>query len=405
MTDETIGEIQPSYKDPKKYLWSISTFLTLVPVFSIWLYGQTNSEWALWFSFGFFYIAVPCIEMLFGTDPSNPPREAIGPLSRDKYYSRIIYLSIPFIYGSWIYGGYFLANETLQSETLNRESLGLNGYVALTVGVGMMLGGSLNAGHETGHRKGAVAGFFTRLFLSVSLMGHFRIEHNLGHHAQVATEKDSATSRMGENFYAFTLRELPGGYLRAWRIEKARLNRLGKSAFNPGNELLQNWTLTVLFYAAFVVGLGWIILPYLLGAGLFANLMLSSANYIEHYGLIRTRQADGKYEKVQPRHSWNANHIVSNVLLLHLQRHSDHHAHAGRPYQCLRHFDQSPQMPYGYFTMYLLAWMPFLWFRIVDPLLARQLDFDMNKAYIKDSYKAYAFEKYHHPETIQARAG
>lgn len=388
MTEQGAEHSQSTYRDPKKYLWPLPTFLTLIPVFSIWLYYQTGRESVLWLSFAFFYGAVPCIEMLFGTDKSNPPQEAIGPLSRDKFYRWSVFAAIPFIYFSWIYSGYFIATEPL----------GLNGYMALTLGIGMMLGGSLNAGHESGHRKGRDAGFFTRLFLSVSFMGHFRIEHNLGHHAQVATAEDSATSRMGENFYSFTLRELPGGYSRAWRIERARLAREGRSAFSMDNELVQNWALTLALYAALVAAFGWLTLPYLLIAGLFANLLLSSANYIEHYGLIREKLEGGKYEKVQPRHSWNANHIVSNILLLHLQRHSDHHAHAGRPYQCLRHFDQSPQLPFGYFTMYLLAWTPFLWFRIVDPILARQLDYDMTKAYIQDSYKSYAFAKYHHPE-------
>ena len=384
----TTAPTTEKYFDPKKFMWASATFAPLVPVFAIWLYWQTSNELALWFGFGFFYALVPICENLFGQDTHNPPREAIGPLRDDKFYSWIVFAAVPLIYFSWAFNAWFVANTELSTI----------GYIAVTLGTGMMLGGSLNAGHETGHRRDPVSLFFARLFLSISFMGHFRIEHNLGHHVQVGTKEDSATSKMGQNFYAFTMRELPGGYARAWDIESKRLKRSGKSVFNLQNELLQNWSLTFIMYGAIIYAFGWYLLPFLLGAALFANLMLSSANYIEHYGLIRQKRDDGKYERVQPHHSWNANHILSNILLFHLQRHSDHHAHAERPYQCLRHFDSSPQLPFGYFTMYLLAWVPPLWFRVVDPLLAKQVGHDMEKAYIKDSYRDKAFAKYHHPD-------
>ena len=380
-------QTQQLYHDPKKALWACSTAAGFIPVLAIWLYGQTGNEWVLWLGFTFFYVAIPVFENLFGLDTHNPPREAIGALRDDKIYRLIIFSTMPIIYFSWVYSAWFLSTTPLSP----------NGYIAVTVGSGMMLGGSLNAGHETGHRRDGASLFFSRLFLSISFMGHFRVEHNLGHHVQVATAEDTATSKMGQNFYAFTWHELPGGYKRAWQIEKKRLKRHGKSAFSLENELLQNWSLTIVMYGAILYAFGWYILPYLLGAALLANLLLSSANYIEHYGLIRQKDDEGKYERVQPHHSWNANHILSNIFLLHLQRHSDHHAHAERPYQCLRHFDSSPQLPYGYFTMYLLAWTPALWFRVVDPLLAKQLDYDMEKVYIADKYRSTAFAKYHHP--------
>ncbi len=386
MTTPTSTE---TYFDPKKLMWASATLAPLIPILAIWLYWRTGNEYTLWLGFGFFYALVPICENLFGLDTHNPPREAIGGLRDDKFYSWIVFAAVPLVYLSWVFNAWFLASTA---------ELSLMAYLAVTLGTGMMLGGSLNAGHETGHRRDALSLFFARLFLSISFMGHFRIEHNLGHHVQVATKEDKATSKMGQNFYAFTMRELPGGYVRAWNIESNRLHRSGKSAFSLQNELLQNWTLTLLMYGAIIFAFGWNLLPFLLGAGLFANLMLSSANYIEHYGLLRAKRDDGKYERVQPHHSWNANHILSNILLFHLQRHSDHHAHAERPYQCLRHFDTSPQLPYGYFTMYLLAWVPPLWFRVVDPLLAAQVGYDMEKAYIKDSYRDKAFAKYHHPD-------
>jgi alkane 1-monooxygenase len=97
-----------------------------------------------------------------------------------------------------------------------------------------------------------------------------------------------------------------------------------------------------------------------------AYWQLTSANYIEHYGLLRVPDENDKPERCQPHHSWNSNHVLSNLVLFHLERHSDHHTHPLRRYQSLRHFDNLPELPNGYFGMYVLAYLPPLWFRVMD---------------------------------------
>ncbi len=390
MNDTTVVD----YRDNKKYWWPLATILALLPVFGIALYKETGTPIWLWLTPIFFYGIVPFIEVAFGEDESNPPREAIPQLRDDKFYRWSAFAGLPFVYTSWVVGAWFIATEPFS----------WNAYIATTVAAGLTGAGSLNTGHEVGHRRDRVSINFARFFLCLCGMGHFRIEHNLGHHVQVATPEDSATAMMGENFYEFTIHELPGGYKRAWNIEKTRLGRKGKSAFSFENEVFTNTLITLGMYGAMTVLFGLIVLPYLLIAALLSNLMLSSANYIEHYGLMRGKREDGKYERVQPHHSWNANHVVSNVMLFHLQRHSDHHAHAERPYQCLRHFETAPQLPAGYFTMYLAAWIPPVWYRIMDPLVAEQMGGDMNKAYIKPSKREAIFAKFHKPEPASAVA-
>lgn len=380
MTDTAV-----TYKDNKKYLWPLASVLGVLPVISVLWYLETLHPLTLWLTPLFFYGLVPIIEVLGGEDTNNPPREAIPGLRDDPFYRWSAYMGLPLVYLSWVVGAWFIATQPFS----------WNGYIAMTVAAGLNGAGSLNAGHEIGHRRDRVSINVARFLLCLCGMGHFRIEHNMGHHVQVATPEDSATSMMGENFYQFVLHELPGGYVRAWGIEKARLARAGKSAFSPRNEVLLNTLITIAMYSAMLAVFGLIILPYLLIAALLSNLMLSSANYIEHYGLMRGKREDGKYERVQPHHSWNANHVVSNVMLFHLQRHSDHHAHAERPYQCLRHFDTSPQLPAGYFTMYLAAWIPPIWFKVMDPLVAEQMGGDMTKAYIMPSKRDAIMRKWH----------
>jgi alkane 1-monooxygenase len=109
-----------------------------------------------------------------------------------------------------------------------------------------------------------------------------------------------------------------------------------------------------------------VVLPFLLIQAFYGASLLEVVNYIEHYGLLRQRDAEGRYVRCAPEHSWNSNHRVSNLFLYHLQRHSDHHAHPARRYQTLRHFDTAPQLPQGYAALLLVAYFPPLWFRLMD---------------------------------------
>jgi alkane 1-monooxygenase len=163
---------------------------------------------------------------------------------------------------------------------------------------------------------------------------------------------------MGESIYRFALREIPGAFRRAWSIETERLARRGNRVWSADNQILQSLFLTAVVQLGLIIAFGWQMIGFLLIHNVFAWWQLTSANYIEHYGLLRLRDDDGKYERCHPRHSWNSNHIYSNLVLFHLERHSDHHAHPMRRYQSLRHFKDLPTLPNGYFGMYLLAIPP-----------------------------------------------
>jgi alkane 1-monooxygenase len=132
---------------------------------------------------------------------------------------------------------------------------------------------------------------------------------------------------------------------------------------------------------------------------------LTSANYVEHYGLLRRKDADGKYERCQPHHSWNSNHIYSNIVLFHLQRHSDHHANPLRRYQSLRHFDNLPELPNGYFGVYVLAYIPSLWFRVMDRRLLAlpEVNHDLDRVNIDPDARAGLFLKYGREKMLEPR--
>lgn len=183
----------------------------------------------------------------------------------------------------------------------------------------------INCSHELLHRRSMVERFLGKLLLTSVLYGHFVIEHTRGHHANVATPDDPATMRFGESIYHFLPRTIVGGYRSAWRLEKARLARSGLAVLSVHNEMvlyaLAQVAFCVSFYAMF--GTKGLLLFFFQSA--VAVLLLEQINAIEHYGLLRRRLPSGEYERVGPKHSWDAPHRVSSYLLFKLQVHADHH--------------------------------------------------------------------------------
>jgi alkane 1-monooxygenase len=201
---------------------------------------------------------------------------------------------------------------------------------------------------------------------------------------------------MGESIYRFALRELPGGIRRAWRLERERLAHEGRPPWSWRNTMLQSYAVTVVLQIGLIVAFGWLMIPFLAVHNLVAWWQLTSANYVEHYGLLRAKLPSGQYEAPQPHHSWNTNHLVTNLALFHLQRHSDHHAFPSRRYQSLRHFDNLPQLPSGYFGMFPLSYVPRLWFKVMDPRLLAlpHVSGDLNRINIDPRQRAAIVARY-----------
>jgi alkane 1-monooxygenase len=360
-------DIALPYRDRKRPLWLLSLFVPTLGLIGPALYLLVSpSELWLWLSPLFFYFGIPLLDALIGEDPSNPPESEVPALEADPYYRWITYLLVPVLWASFIAICVFVASQPLSAT----------GLLAMIINTGGGLGFAINLGHEMGHKKSTLERWLAKLALAPACYGHFYIEHNRGHHRDVATPIDPASSRMGESIYRFVLREMPGGFRRAWQLERERLARCGKGPWNLDNEVLQPALISLALYGALVATLGWQILPFLLLSAFWGAFQLTSANYLEHYGLLRRKLDNGRYEVCQPHHSWNSNHLFSNWALFHLQRHSDHHAHPTRRYQSLRNFPDLPRLPSGYFGMYLLAYVPPLWFRLMNPRLIEAVQGD-----------------------------
>ncbi len=344
------------WTDKRRRWWVLSAVLPMLPLVSIAAWLSTGLTWTLWITLLCVYGLFPLLDQLLGEDPNNPPDEVVFRIEEDRWYRRLTFLALPGVYATLVAGAWLAATG----------SLTFMGYLGLALSVGWTSAAGINAAHELGHKKSKLEIVLAWLALAPSGYGHFRVEHTFGHHRDVATPEDPASSRLGESYYRFMTREIPGALGRAWKLEKARLARQGRGAWHPANENLQAWALTVVLWGAVLAWLGPAVLPLLLIQAGFAYSLLSAANYVEHYGLLRDRREDGSYERVRPEHSWNSNRVVSNLMLYQLERHSDHHAWPARRYQSLRHFPEAPQLPTGYFGMFLVAMVPPLWRKVMD---------------------------------------
>ena len=372
------------YRDHKRYAWLLSLLIPTTVLIGPALMLNSGEAWMLWLPVVFFYTIVPLFDRILGEDQSNPPESAVPALDADLYYRWITYLLAPVLWAAFIFSAWFVS----------RFDLPLLAMFAMVLISGSVGGFCINLGHELGHKNTQLEKWLAKIVLAPSGYGHFFIEHNRGHHRDAATPADPASSRMGESIYRFVLREMPGAWFRAWELEKSRLQKAGLPVFSLHNEIIQPALLTLALWGSLVAWLGWNVLPFLVVASFWANFQLTSANYIEHYGLLRGQRAPGKYEACQPHHSWNSNHIFSNWILFHLQRHSDHHAHPLRRYQSLRHFDNLPTLPSGYFAMFLVAYIPPLWRAVMDPRLLASVGRDTANINIDPQSRATLIARY-----------
>ena len=315
------------WRDPKRFLWLLSAAMPWLVAWSLWRFagdGQTAWLWALplWI-----HLLIPLLDVALGEDPGNPPAGAMRALEADLWYRALVAAYVP---GQWLV-------TVLAAWIAASAELSVAAWIGLALSAGAINGVGINAAHELGHKRARWERALSLLALAPVAYGHFFVEHNRGHHARVATPSDPASARLGESFWAFLPRTVSGGVRSAWRLEAARLARVGGRTWSVRNQVLQGWGLTLLLFVALTAAFGAKALPLLLVQAAYGISLLEVVNYVEHYGLLRREDADGRPERCTPQHSWNSSHRVSNLFLYHLQRHSDHHAHPGRRYQALLH--------------------------------------------------------------------
>lgn len=322
--------------------------LPLATTAFVWLAPGLGVEGGTWLLLVVLAIAV---DLRAGPERSQPPASTPAwPFQQSLWI--LVALQLVNVLGlAWLAAGVGLLDWRLHLGILLTGMA--SGYTGIVVA------------HELVHRRERALRWAGRLLLATVLYEHFATEHVRGHHLRIGTGADPATARHGERLGAFLLRTVPGQFRSAWALEAERLGH--PAPFSPrwfGSAVVQGlllgWGLLLLVGLAFgpVAALAWA------WQAAIAVLLLECVNYIEHWGLTRAGR------RVTTVDSWDTESWFSYYSLVGLTRHADHHANAARPFQALRHVEESPKMPHGYWGMVVRA----LW---DDRALIAELDAEL----------------------------
>ena len=334
-------------------------FLASFPIAPILVLSVTEGGWWTFLPVFVVFVGVPILDMLAGVAESA----RVSPdLDRNSWFKLVTWAWVPLQLGTlaWVLA-------TAMTGRLDTHEL-----IGMTISMGVIGGAvGITFAHELVHRRQPFERALGEILLATVSYTHFAIEHVHGHHRHVGTPHDPATARLGESFYRFLPRTFVGSLTSAWRLEVERLARRGHRAWSPANRMLRYGLTQVVLYTLVRMIAGGVGLAVFAGQALVAFSLLEVINYVEHYGLMRKEIAPGEYERIAPRHSWDSSYRLSNWMLINLARHADHHCAAAKRYQSLELPAEAPQLPAGYGAMFLLALVPPLWFRVMNPRVAR----------------------------------
>jgi len=332
-------------------------YLNPLILYALAIISFTNTGLLCWLVLIYSWVFVPVLELFINPDTKNLTAAEEELSKNDKLFDYMLYLIVFLQIPTLVFFFYSFTNNTLTTIDI----------IGRITAMGMLCGTfGINVAHELGHRKNKFEQVLAKISLLSSLYMHFFIEHNKGHHKNVATPNDPSSARYNEWVYVFYFRTIIFSYLSAWHIANDEMKKKNLSVLNLKNEMLQVQIIQVAFVTAVYIFFGGWVTVYFLAAALMGVLLLETVNYIEHYGLQRKQTTENKFERTMPEHSWNSNHVIGRLLLFELSRHSDHHYLASRKYQILKHHDNAPQLPTGYPGSMLLALVPPLWCSIMN---------------------------------------
>jgi hypothetical protein len=335
----------------------------------------------MWLGVAAIYGVMIAGDELFGDDVSEPR------YGHPMLLDALLYFALPVLGGlcfilAWMAG----AGDLLGFGAWLDSSVGYDAFAAREASgpqhwLGAILSAALtfaavgtNVGHELTHRTSDRAAMLVgRWLLALTFDAEFAIEHVYGHHRRLATPADPATARRGELYYGFLLRSVLGQTRSARRLEHERLEKRGDAPWGWRDRYLRGWLMSLAIVVAFGLASGLAGVVVFVLTALAGRTVLEAVNYFEHYGLVRDPEGS-----VEPRHSWNSNKALSNVVLFNLARHSHHHAEGDAKFWQLRSYPEAPTLPYGYLTSMLLVYVAPRWYR--DRMTPLVLDWDVRYA-------------------------
>jgi len=335
------------------------------------------------------WVLVPILDIIIGADSYNLTDKEEKEWRESIWFRVVTWCHLPLQVSYLTFACWWITSR----ELTNLE------WYGILFSCGSAQGFGIGCAHEMLHRPSLFDTMNSMISLSLSSYGHFWIEHLWGHHRNVATDLDCASSKVGDISWFFVPRCMITTAIEAWQIECKILRSKGINKFHPYyNRYIIAWifTLSVAYFYSTVFGPECVSFFFL--QGLIASYIVDNTNFIEHYGLRRRELKPGQFEPVGWLHSWDTGDFLTNYMLFKIQRHPDHHTNAARPYQILRTFKDAPTLPTGYAGMIVLSWFPPLFQYVMDWRVARVQE----QAYELANYGTVNGEKYIFPDGARA---
>ena len=358
-----LGAVTAGRKDLiRPSIWNALPYFVPLAIFPFVVMAAIDGGWWLAGPFVFFWLA-DNLDPVFGTEERN-----LG--LRKTRESQLFWYKL----AVWVWVALYPVTLVFTLwQILVADHLATWEAVVLVLALGTMARLTLNAGHDMMHRRSAWERWIGEFLMASVSFPQEVTEHVYIHHAHIGTPKDSVSAPKGQSFWQYLPRSVAGSFLDTWRFERDWLARRHLPVWHYTNPVWRYCLETVAWYAlAYWIGGAWglLVLAVICVLGIF---QLRMVDYIQHYGLQRIRLPNGRFERVQHRHSWSAAYKFSNWLYYNAQRHADHHVVATRLYALLQHSgeDKAPQLPGTYAKVSGLVLFPRRWFRMMDPLVDR----------------------------------
>ena len=320
--------------------------------------------WFSYFTVFFVFVLLPLADWVAGKEKKNLSISEVQKKEAEKIFDFMLYFNVPIVFGLLFWAFWHIDN----GNSSFTESIGL----AISMGV-MLATNAINVAHELGHRKERFDKTLSKLLYMPCLYMHFFIEHNYGHHLNVATDEDGASAKYNQSLYFFWVKSITKQYWDAWKKQMELLEKSHSGFFSVKNDMMWYVLIQGVYLFSVYNFFSETSLFFAVAIGVMSFLFLETINYIEHYGLRRKKLDSGRYERVKKNHSWNSDHNVGRIVLYELTRHSDHHFKSNKKYQVLNSYDEGPQLPFGYPTSILISFIPPLWFKIMNKRVPQEM--------------------------------
>lgn len=387
MTFHTVAADSALFTDRNKTLWLFALCWLSLPAVASFVAVATYNEFLYWVVPIVWFGLVPLVDHIAVRDSCSPSDAQAAYLDSQRYYSFLIGLAVPITYAALFYCAW----------TVTESPTSMFGLAGVGVSLGIIIGTLITISLAYARSETRSDKLLAFLATAIVGFGHFRIAHTVAHQQACATPSDPCSARMGESLYKFFLRSLRGTIGQAWDFEQRRLAESGRITQLVRNEVLRSLIFAGILHGTIVAVVGLRILPALLIAIIFAWIFQTIIVYVQHYGLLREKRVDGTYVSCSSQHAWNSTHAASSVFLFNATRHADHHAHPARRYQSMGVDSAAAQLPFGFAAAIIIAALPPLWFRRMDPAVAEWADGDLLKVNIDGGAYTDLMAKYHRP--------